>query len=100
MASRLTLLKSHVSVILSNFVCDASSLTVPKSSVAVIGDKVELKCSADGDQQVIWGFTSFNASKDTDIYHGNNISSAFTSRYKIDRRISGQHNLVIDPVDL
>lgn len=72
-------------------------MDVLENLVAVIGDGIELKCNADWNQYVIWGFTSYNTSKDEEIYFGDNISSLFKSRYK---SIIGQHNLIIDSVDL
>src|SRR6218665_984972 len=90
----------NVSEMLSKYFCGASSSTVPRSLVALTGAGAELKCSADENQSVIWGFTSYNTSRDTDLYFGDNISLPFISRYKIEKKIRGQHNLVIDSVDL
>lgn len=76
------------------------SLTVPRNLVALTGEKVELKCSVEENPSVVWGFTSYNTSKDADISFGENISLPLKSRYKIEKRVRGQHNIVIDSVDL
>ena len=86
--------------VLSKCVCGASLVTVPRSSAAVIGNRVELKCSSNSDKQVVWAFTPTNISTDTELYFGDDISLPFRSRYTINNSVRGQHNLIINSVDL
>ena len=73
---------------------------VPRSSVVLTGDKVEFHCSVTGSGLTTWTYTSWNTSTEREIYSGLDIFDSVKSRYKIDKRISGQHNLIIDSVDL
>jgi len=83
----------------SNIGSVKSSATV-HSSVVIIGERVELKCIVTEDDSTSWKYTSWNSSTEANIYLGRDIFTSMRSRYKIDKRISGQHNLIIDPVDL
>src|SRR6218665_1253357 len=76
------------------------SLTLPIHSVVIIGDKVEMNCGVTGSNlTTLWNYTSWNTSTERVIYRGGDIVDSLRSRYKIDKNISGQHNLIIDSVD-
>src|SRR6218665_72977 len=90
-----------VLVVLSNIATVKSSVAVHRSSVVLIGEGVELKCSVTGNDVATWKYTAWNSSTETNIYLGkDDIVTSMRSRYKIDKNISGQYNLIIEPVDL
>ena len=72
----------------------------PRTSVVVNGTRVELNCCINENDSATWTYISWNASTETSIYLGKDIVASMRSRYKIDKSISGQHNLIIDSVDL
>ena len=72
----------------------------PKSSVVMIGSRMELNCSVNENDSRAWTYTSWNSSTERSIYLGENIVASMRSRYRIDKTTSGKHNLIIDSVDL
>lgn len=67
----------RISVVSSNI----GSLTVPKSSVVLIGDEVRLKCSVNGRDLATWAYTARNKSTER-------------PRYKLDKELI-EHDLKI-----
>ena len=88
-----------VLVLSPNVTSVMSSLSIPRSSVVLTGEKVEMNCSVTGSGLTTWTYTSWNTSTEREIYRGGDIVASMRSRYKIDKNISGQHNLIIDSVD-
>ena len=103
----------YVLVLLSNItsVMSQDSITDPGISVALIGDKVEMNCvetsvfwntwayTYTSWTDTSWTYTSWDTSTERELYQGGDILDSLRSRYKIDKRVSGQHNLIIESVD-
>ena len=70
------------------------------SAVVLIRERVSMNCSVNRSDEATWTYTAWNTSTETNIYSGRDIVASMRSRYKIDRRISGEHNLIIESVDL
>lgn len=87
----------QISVVLSNYVM-ASSM-IGSSSVVALGAGVKLNCSVKENDSVVWTYTSWNSSTETNIYLGEDIIVTMRSRYKIDMTRSDQHNLIIGSAD-
>src|SRR6218665_2477299 len=86
-----------LSVVSSNIGSVKSSLTFLRSLVVLIGERVEMNCSVSGNDVALWMYVSWNSSIETNIYVGrDDIVTSMKSRYKIDKRFSGQLNLLID----
>lgn len=83
---------------MSNMESVVSSTKVSNSSIAVLGERIEMKCRTRSGS-ALWKYTPWQMSENKDIYLGVDIVAAFMSRYKVDKNITGQHILIIDSVD-
>src|SRR6218665_1516249 len=70
------------------------------SAVVLIRERVSMNCTVNRSDVAMWTYTAWNTSTKTNIYSGRDIVTSMRSRYMIDRRISGEHNLIIESVDL
>ena len=77
-----------------------SSLMAPGISIVALGAGIKLNCSISENYSALWTYTSWIKSKETNLYLGTDILASMRSRYRIDKTISEQHNLIIDSVDL
>jgi len=78
----------------------AALINVPRNEVVFLNASIELQCSTNSDEPISWSFIPADGHIVTDwlLIHGN-FTAYSVGKYKIDRSIRGQYNLVIDSVD-
>lgn len=78
----------------------SSLITVPKNTVAKLGDRVELECSTNAQIPVRWEFSIADSHNKSIVYHSGIITHSLQDKYAIDNNRKGQYNLIVNSVDL
>lgn len=76
---------------------DGYLLTVPRDTIALIGERVELDCTTNSSRTVDWHVIRYGDSKDMWISRGNQKRPNISDAFRILRKEVGQFALVIDP---
>lgn len=91
-------------VTLSAFILEGSAaafLKVPENKMSLLNRKTELQCSTNSIMPLIWSFISSGSPLFYTILfiHGN-LTTSGAAKYKIERSVRGEYNLVMESVDL
>lgn len=79
----------------------AAFLTVPENKMTLLNSKTELQCSTKSVLPLIWSFISAGSPLFyTILYIHGNLTTSGAAKYKVDRNIRGQYNLVMESVDI
>ena len=68
--------------------------------MALANERVELRCSADSGKSLQWSVRYALTTEVIGLFIQGNFTDDGKSKYRIDTRIRGQCNLIIDSVDL